>query len=142
MVCSCAIFINSSILISTGEVEEEPEVDLTEFLARQRLGDSEKKGSDVDDKEVEIDTSLAHLSSKFNAQPNTFKGKVQYVDWDDSTEEMFREAAAADANRGLSHNSIAFLVGLMFLLRVEITFPCEGRETEILKAHRPTVEIF
>lgn len=101
MVCSCAIFISSSTLISTGEVEEEPEVDLTEFLARQRLGDSEKKGLDVDDKEVEIDTSLAHLSSKFDAQPNTFKGKVQYVDWDDSTEEMFREAAAADANREL-----------------------------------------
>ncbi|KLO16522.1 hypothetical protein SCHPADRAFT_823103 [Schizopora paradoxa] len=90
------------VLNSDGEVEEEPEIDLSEFLARQRLGDGERRELDQEEgAEEEIDSSLAHLSSKFNAPSNSHKGKVQYVEWDESTEEMFREAAAADANREL-----------------------------------------
>ncbi|KZT37711.1 hypothetical protein SISSUDRAFT_1022543 [Sistotremastrum suecicum HHB10207 ss-3] len=79
------------------EPEPEPEVDLSAFLARQRLDDAPSlltpartDADDIDD----IDTSLAHLtSSKSDAR----KGKAQSIQWDDSLDQLQREKASAEA---------------------------------------------
>ncbi|KAG1763732.1 hypothetical protein EV702DRAFT_1182714 [Suillus placidus] len=62
-----------------GEEIREPEVDLSSFLARQRL-------SDVSETTVV-------------AVPR--KGRVQAIEWDAELEEMSREKGAADASRDL-----------------------------------------
>lgn len=88
----------------TGEEIKEPEVDLSNFLARQRLDDaagpSILKLTDEPD-EDEVDHSLAHLNlvgSQSAHKP--MKGRVQMVEWDEELENMSREKAIADANRG------------------------------------------
>jgi len=92
-------------LDSEGEEIKEPEVDLSNFLARQRLNDgagpSIPKPTDEPD-EDEVDHSLAHLhlvGSQLAHKPR--KGRVQTVEWDEELENMSREKAIADANRDL-----------------------------------------
>ena len=89
---------------STGEEIKEPEVDLSNFLARQRLDDVigpsiPKPTTDPD--EDEVDHSLAHLTSVgLHSVQKPIKGRVQTREWDEELENMSREIAAADANRG------------------------------------------
>ena len=87
-----------------GEEIKEPEVDLSNFLARQRLDDAVSPSipnPEVEPDEDEVDHSLTHL--KFvgsQSAPKPMKGRVQTIEWDEELENMSREKAAADANRG------------------------------------------
>ena len=89
---------------NTGEEIKEPEVDLSNFLARQRLDDSAgpsipKSATEPD--EDEVDHSLAHLTpAGFRSAQKPTKGRVQTKEWDEELENMIRDKAAADANRG------------------------------------------
>ncbi|KAG2742694.1 hypothetical protein P692DRAFT_20747681 [Suillus brevipes Sb2] len=90
-------------LDSDGEEIREPEVDLSSFLARQRLSDLSETtvaaAAQVDDDD--IDHELAHISSHRVAPPTSQKGRIQAIEWDAELEEMSREKAAADASRDL-----------------------------------------
>ena len=83
-----------------GEVEEEPEVDLSEFLARQKLEDIPQTNL-KEDSDDDVDTSLAHLSSNPTAASRSRKGNIQQIEWDEGLEEIKREKEIADANRGM-----------------------------------------
>ncbi|KAF7976555.1 hypothetical protein HWV62_6213 [Athelia sp. TMB] len=84
---------------STGEEEVEPEVDLSSFLERQRISDASFGPSSAppppDDDEV--DTTLAHISSRPQGPAPSKKGNVHTIEWDKMLEEMTREKAAAEA---------------------------------------------
>ncbi|KAG1751811.1 hypothetical protein EDB19DRAFT_1673696 [Suillus lakei] len=90
-------------LDSDGEEIREPEIDLSSFLARQRLSDVSETtvmaAPQVDDDD--IDHELAHISSHRIPPPTSQKGRVQSIEWDAELEEMSREKAAADASRDL-----------------------------------------
>ncbi|KAG2029758.1 hypothetical protein BDR03DRAFT_906457 [Suillus americanus] len=88
-------------LDSDGEEIREPEIDLSSFLARQRLSDVPPVVAvpQVDDDDV--DHELAHISSHRVLPPTSQKGRVQVIEWDAELEEMSREKAAADASRDL-----------------------------------------
>ena len=87
-----------------GEEIKEPEVDLSNFLARQRLDDAISPSiprPTTDPDEDEVDYSLAHLkSASLHSVQKPMKGRVQTREWDEELENMSREMAAADANRG------------------------------------------
>ncbi|EIW74907.1 hypothetical protein CONPUDRAFT_112842 [Coniophora puteana RWD-64-598 SS2] len=99
-------------LNSEGEEIVEPEVDLSEFLAKQRLVDANEPSGDVStshprhgqeqDDDDDIDHNLAHISSAgavSSAKPA--KGKVQSMQWDPALDEMLKEKQAAEAARDL-----------------------------------------
>lgn len=81
-----------------------PEVDLAAFLERQRLSDLAPPLSGAPDarEDDEIDHSLAHITSQRQPALQSKKGRVQTIEWDESLEQMSREKAAAEANRGSS----------------------------------------
>ena len=86
-----------------GEEKQEPEIDLSSFLERQRLSETPSAvlvpARQVDEDEIDntIAPILPHLSS---ATPNTKKGQVHQVEWDEQLEQMSREKTTADAARG------------------------------------------
>lgn len=90
-----------------GEEIKEPDVDLSEFLARQNLDDTAGPnipGLGTEPDEEEVDHSLAHLMPRGSQSAhNSMKGRVQKIEWDGELESMSREKAAADANRGKSN---------------------------------------
>jgi len=94
----------------TGEEIKDPEVDLSNFLARQRLDDTAgpsipKPTTEPD--EGEVDHSLAHLKPVgLQSAHKSMKGRVQAMEWDEELENMSREKAVADANRGEGANGI------------------------------------
>jgi len=90
-------------LDSDGEEIREPEVDLSSFLARQRLSDVSESVVVVPrvDDDDDIDHELAHISSHRVPPPTSQKGRIQAIEWDAELEEMSREKAAADASRDL-----------------------------------------
>ena len=80
-------------------------MDLSRFLQKQRLADApllatglEQNDRDDDD----VDTSLAHISSKPLSLGSgaSRKGKVEQIVWDDELDKMSQEKAAAEAARG------------------------------------------
>lgn len=80
-------------------------MDLSRFLEKQRLADApllatglEQNDRDDDD----VDTSLAHISSKPLSLGSgaSRKGKVEQIVWDDELDKMSQEKAAAEAARG------------------------------------------
>lgn len=94
---------------SDGEPVVEPEVDLTAFLARQRLQEdctpNPSSVPPVDEAELaDIDHSLSHIGSGTRVNPsssNERKGNVQTIAWDQDLEDMRREKDTADAQREL-----------------------------------------
>ena len=85
----------------SGEEIKEPEIDLSNFLARQRLDDSSIPKLAAEPDEDEVDHSLAHLNSAgLRSAQKPMKGRVQTKEWDEELENMSREKEAADANRG------------------------------------------
>jgi hypothetical protein len=94
----------------SGEPIPEPEVDLSAFLARQRLQDDASPNLSlappVDDVELnDIDRSLGHITtariaSRSENPLENRKNKIQRVKWDRELEEMKREKEEADAQRG------------------------------------------
>jgi len=93
-----------------GEEIKEPEVDLSNFLARQRLDDAVNPGipnPEAEPDEDEVDHSLAHLKSVGpQSAHKPMKGRVQKIEWDEELENLSREKAAADANRGERKNGL------------------------------------
>ncbi|KAG1773227.1 hypothetical protein EV702DRAFT_1048313 [Suillus placidus] len=79
-----------------GEEIREPEVDLSSFLARQRLSDVSET-TVVAVPRVDDDDELAHSSYRTS---DISEGRVQAIEWDAELEEMSREKGAADASRG------------------------------------------
>jgi len=88
-----------------GEEQQEPEVDLSGFLARQNLSSDLDPVTEQPDDQEEVDHSLAHLSTTAS-RPNqqSKKGKVQSIAWDKDLEEMSREKALAEANWVRGHH--------------------------------------
>lgn len=85
-------------LSGVGEPIIEPEIDLSEFLEKQRLSPQPSSAPPPEDHD-DIDTSIAQVTSRSKAS-NVRKGKLQQIEWDSSLEELRREKAAADATRG------------------------------------------
>ncbi|KAH6886101.1 hypothetical protein BKA70DRAFT_1335721 [Coprinopsis sp. MPI-PUGE-AT-0042] len=81
-----------------GEPIVEPEVDLSEFMERQRISDDPSPALALD-----MHSSLAHISPKSIRSPVDRKGKVQQVEWDRELDEMTKEKAAAEAQWDLKH---------------------------------------
>ncbi|KAH9176135.1 hypothetical protein EDB89DRAFT_1846721 [Lactarius sanguifluus] len=84
---------------SDGQPIADLEVDLSAFLARQRLEDSSKPlfGQATTDDDDDVDPSLAHINSNSsNKRPST-KGKAQQIEWDASLEEMEHNKNVAQA---------------------------------------------
>jgi hypothetical protein len=80
----------------------EPRIDLSSFLAKQRLSDVSQATIvavvqvDGDD----IDHELAHISSHRIAPPMSQKRRVQAIEWDAGLEGVSRENAVAVAHWG------------------------------------------
>ena len=96
---------SSSHLAYTGEEIVEPEVNLSPFLEKQRLSDlstpSLYEHGKIEDGD-EVDHSLAHISSRPGVSaPASRKGQVQSIEWDDGLDQLSREKAATEAERGV-----------------------------------------
>ncbi|KAK0472467.1 hypothetical protein IW261DRAFT_1553326 [Armillaria novae-zelandiae] len=92
-------------LDSDGDPIAEPEVDLSSFLGRQRLSDVPVSllQATLPDDDDDVDHSLAHISSRgVGVEAPSRKGKVEQIAWDDELDELSKEKAIADANRGSS----------------------------------------
>ena len=92
------------LIARSGEEIKEPEIDLSNFLARQRLDDTTSPSilePTNEPDEDEVDHSLAHLNPVgLQSVRKSMKGRVQMIEWDEELENMNREKAIADANRG------------------------------------------
>ncbi|TCD63139.1 hypothetical protein EIP91_005898 [Steccherinum ochraceum] len=86
-------------LNSDGEPIVEPEVDLSSFLARQKLVD-DPPSPPLPEDDDDVDTSI-QIHSTSAVPVNDKKGKIQEIEWDESLEKMRQEKAAADAARDL-----------------------------------------
>ena len=117
----------------TGEPEVEPEVDLSNFLARQKLDDSDSlkvPGVPQEDDEEEVDESISHLLRGEATSSRPRKGKVVQIDWDQQLDDISREKAAADANRGIYVSSSIFRwVNSITSPRFERAIPGQSRKT-------------
>jgi hypothetical protein len=95
----------SHLRLILGEPIVEPEVDLTTFLARQRLLDDEAptilSAPSIDKAELEdIDHSLDHIGSGRHKVNTVSKGMTQVIQWDNQLEEMRQDKEAVEAQRG------------------------------------------
>ena len=86
----------------TGQPIVDPEVDLSAFLARQRLEDQSKPlfSLATTDKDDDVDPSLAHINPNSAHKLPSRKGKVQHIEWDASLEEMEHNKNIAQARSG------------------------------------------
>jgi len=85
-----------------GQPIEEPEIDLSAFLARQRVEDPPElllESTTVDDDDV--DHSLAHITSNPLAERQPRKGKIQHIEWDAALEELQHDKDVAQAQSDL-----------------------------------------
>ena len=101
-----------------GEPIVEPEVDLSNFLERQRLADDTDlptiPGVIKDNKDDEdVDTTLSHISSysRSNPQATSKKGKLEQIIWDEEIDRMNRDKKAAEATWGMI---ISFFLPMKF----------------------------
>ncbi|KAH7882766.1 hypothetical protein F5I97DRAFT_1816285 [Phlebopus sp. FC_14] len=90
-------------LDSDGEEIREPEVDISAFLERQRLSDTDPAQTLPleDEDEDDVDHSLDLITSRRQAPSQSKKGRVQTIEWDEELEAMSREKAVAEAHRDL-----------------------------------------
>ncbi|KIJ27043.1 hypothetical protein M422DRAFT_191466 [Sphaerobolus stellatus SS14] len=81
------------------DAEPEPEVDLSDFLARQRLGDSSSLAHPKqEDDDNDVDYTLAAVTSAPSSVPvKPRKNQVHAVEWDASLDELKREKESAEA---------------------------------------------
>ena len=104
--------LHDSVLIclrGIGEPIVEPEVDLSNFLERQKLADDKDlpiiPGAIKDNKDDEdVDTTLAHIlsyPSRLNPQATSKKGKLEQIVWDEEIDKMNRDKKAAEATWGM-----------------------------------------
>lgn len=91
-----------------GEPIVEPEVDLSNFMERQRITDEKDASLGVEpvgqqEDEDDVDHALDHITAGVKSNRQQIapkKGKVQTLEWDEELESMAREKAAAEATRG------------------------------------------
>jgi hypothetical protein len=103
------IYTGLTCLRGIGEPIVEPEVDLSNFLERQRLADDTVlptiPGASKDNKDDEdVDKTLADISSypsRFNSQATSKKGKIEQIIWDEEIDRMNRDRKAAEATWGM-----------------------------------------
>ncbi|KAG7088939.1 hypothetical protein E1B28_012884 [Marasmius oreades] len=93
---------------SDGELVVEPEVDLSTFLAKQKISDvpgPSTRAYEEDDDDDDVDHSLDHITSGYRSNKfevfDSRKGKLQEVSWDNELDELMREKESADAARDL-----------------------------------------
>ncbi|KAF9255945.1 hypothetical protein L218DRAFT_882881 [Marasmius fiardii PR-910] len=93
---------------SDGEPIVEPEVDLSTFLARQKLNDDQGTSTlvhDEDEDDEDIDHSLDQITSGYRSgrseMVDSRKGKVQEISWDNELDELSLAKETADAARDL-----------------------------------------
>jgi hypothetical protein len=88
--------------VPTGEPIVDPEVDLSAFLARQRLKDQSISSFSqaTIDEDDDIDPSLAQINPNSSNKVPSKKGKVQQIEWDASLEEMEHNKNVAKARSG------------------------------------------
>ena len=103
-----------------GEPIVEPEVDLSNFLERQKLADDKDlpiiPGAIKDNKDDEdVDTTLAHISSY--PQANSKKGKLQQIVWDEEIDRMNQDKKAAEATWGMITSNFSFAYEVLPLTR-------------------------
>ncbi|KAH9957627.1 hypothetical protein BGW80DRAFT_1380550 [Lactifluus volemus] len=82
-----------------GQPIVEPEIDLSAFLARQRLEDHEPHSVPHTIEKDDVDHSLAHLMS--NAGHRSWKGQARQIEWDTALEEMQHDQDVAQAQSDL-----------------------------------------
>lgn len=84
------------------EEQPEPEVDLSSFLAKQRLTDPDLRlpHDQPIKNEDDVDDSLHHITS-YSSQVRPSKNRVQTIEWDESLNELKLEKESADAVRGI-----------------------------------------
>jgi hypothetical protein len=128
-------------LLGIGEPIVEPEVDLSNFLERQRLADDTDlpiipgASKDVKDDE-DVDTTLAHISSRLNPQATSKKGKLEQIIWDEEIDRMNRDKKAAEATWGMITLNMFFAYEVLpnqtvndnFLFRSQNPLPSQIRE--------------
>ena len=85
---------------SDGEPIVEPEVDLTEFLEKQKEKGLDDALDDKKDDDDDVDHELAHISSKGIGQAVNRKGKVTRIEWDKDLAELDKDKKAAEAHWG------------------------------------------
>ena len=126
-----------------GEPIVEPEVDLSNFLERQRLAEDTDlptiPGASKDNKDDEdVDTTLAHISShpsRLNPQVTSKKGKLEQIIWDEEIDRMNRDKKAAEATWGMITFNIFLAFEVLpnqtvndnFTLRSQNPFPSQIR---------------
>ncbi|KAI9456125.1 hypothetical protein BJY52DRAFT_1121345 [Lactarius psammicola] len=84
---------------SDGQPIADLEVDMSAFIARQRLEDPSRPlfGQATTDDDDDVDPSLAHINPNSSDKRPSTKGKVQQIEWDASLEEMEHNKNAAQA---------------------------------------------
>ncbi|KAL0057653.1 hypothetical protein AAF712_015694 [Marasmius tenuissimus] len=93
---------------SDGEPIVEPEVDLSSFLARQKLDDEANlpgpSVKDDEDDDDDVDHSIDPVALGYQSKSDiaaSRKGKAQEIQWDNQLDELMREKESADAARDL-----------------------------------------
>lgn len=85
----------------------DPEVDLSAFLARQRLGLGDQSETQATtDKDDDVDPSLAHINPNNSNKLPSRKGRVQQIEWDASLEEMEHNKNVAQARSGKGYKML------------------------------------
>ena len=147
------IYMNSFVFVGIGEPIVEPEVDLSNFLERQRLADDTDlpsiPGASKDNKDDEdVDTTLAHISS-YPSQATSKKGKIEQIVWDEEFDRMNRDKKAAEATWGMITSIFfAYEVPLNqtsnddFSIRSQNPLQSQIRETSFFTCYSRLIHIF
>lgn len=105
--CNWMYFIDCRPCALLGKPVLDPEVDISDFLSKQRTSDSKSpfysSKEDYDDAE-DIDYSLpdySQLVPYIIPSSNRKKGKIEEVEWDEGLEDMIKEKDAEEAKREL-----------------------------------------
>ncbi|KAI0246660.1 hypothetical protein BJV78DRAFT_1252576 [Lactifluus subvellereus] len=118
-----------------GQPTVELEVDLSAFLARQRMEDLPDplliSGTGDED---DVDHSLAHITSNPLAEHQSRKGKVRQIEWDASLEEMQHDKNVAQAQSDLKERLRA---GAARQMGKTATREHAGRQVKFLKEAPP-----
>ena len=145
-------------LLGIGEPIVEPEVDLSNFLEKQRLADDTDlptiPGASKDNKDVEdVDTTLAHISSypsRLNPQATSKKGKLEQIIWDEEIDRMNRDKKAAEATWGTITSFFFFAYEVLpnqtvndnFSFRSQNPLPSQIRENSFFTCYPRPNHIF
>ena len=96
-------FVDLFYLLQIGEPIVEPEVDLSNFLERQRLTEDDLPpipgAIKDDDDDEDVDTTVPRMYPSHD-QAMSKKGKVKQIIWDEELDKMEQDKKAAEAAWG------------------------------------------